>query len=209
MEAENDVPRNPNKKRCSGTSKQSGQRCKNNASPGKDVCHIHGGKSTGAPPEKLQGNDNAVTHGIYNSGFTDDELKSLDEIQQMRGSLDAEADLSRITTNRILNHLNAKGTKDGLAVVEVRQEDVQLGAKKESGEGGDQDAKEENENTQPATIIRKRPEFYGLLDRSLGRTVNIEKLRAELEVLELEEKAKILDEMIKRMGRVSGDAKLD
>jgi hypothetical protein len=33
---------------CKAKSKQSGQQCKNFVTNGKSVCHIHGGKSTGA-----------------------------------------------------------------------------------------------------------------------------------------------------------------
>ena len=41
---------------CAAKSKQSGQRCKRYASPGKRVCHFHGGRSTG--PRKP-----AIKHG--------------------------------------------------------------------------------------------------------------------------------------------------
>lgn len=40
---------------CKAKSKQSGERCKKDAVPGFDVCHIHGGKSTGRP----------IVHGRY------------------------------------------------------------------------------------------------------------------------------------------------
>ena len=46
---------------CTAMSKQSGERCKRHAVPGKKVCCIHGGKSTG--PAK--GSKNALKHGAY------------------------------------------------------------------------------------------------------------------------------------------------
>lgn len=37
------MPRNPNARKCTGTSKQTGQRCKSWARPGALVCNLHGG----------------------------------------------------------------------------------------------------------------------------------------------------------------------
>ncbi len=48
---------------CTAKSKRSGERCRNHAVHGKTVCHIHGGKSSGAP----KGNKNALTCGAYES----------------------------------------------------------------------------------------------------------------------------------------------
>lgn len=61
------MPRNPDKKRCTATSKRSGEQCKNWAVPGKNVCRFHGGKSNGAP----KNNKNALKTGAYESILVD------------------------------------------------------------------------------------------------------------------------------------------
>lgn len=43
------MARNPDKKQCSAHSKRTGERCKNYAVRGKNVCRFHGGRSKGAP----------------------------------------------------------------------------------------------------------------------------------------------------------------
>lgn len=50
---------------CEAVAKQSGERCRRHAKPGKAVCHVHGGASTG--PKDQGGNENAVKHGVYSS----------------------------------------------------------------------------------------------------------------------------------------------
>jgi hypothetical protein len=50
--------------RCRARSKSTGVRCGNIAMAGKRVCHIHGGRSPGAP----RGNQNALKHGRYAAG---------------------------------------------------------------------------------------------------------------------------------------------
>lgn len=73
------MARNPNKKRCKAKSKQTGQRCKNWAKPGYDVCHYHGAGG-GAPPEKMKGNKNSLTHGLFAKYLPDETLEI---VQQM------------------------------------------------------------------------------------------------------------------------------
>jgi hypothetical protein len=50
--------------KCKARSKSTGVRCGNIAMKGKRVCHLHGGKSPGAP----RGNKNALKNGRYASG---------------------------------------------------------------------------------------------------------------------------------------------
>jgi len=47
-------------RRCTARSKQTGERCKRRAAPGKTVCYMHGARG-GAP----KGNLNAMLHGAY------------------------------------------------------------------------------------------------------------------------------------------------
>jgi len=53
-------------KQCKAKSKQAGRQCRNLAVKGKDVCYIHGGKSTG-PKDKSKhyGNKHARKYGSY------------------------------------------------------------------------------------------------------------------------------------------------
>ena len=48
------------RRQCTATSKQTGQRCRRAAAPGKRVCYLHGARG-GAP----KGNLNAMIHGAY------------------------------------------------------------------------------------------------------------------------------------------------
>lgn len=50
---------------CKANAKQTGEQCKRHAASGREVCAIHGGKSTG--PSDQAGNDNAVAHGAYST----------------------------------------------------------------------------------------------------------------------------------------------
>lgn len=65
-------------KQCKARSKQTGERCKRYAKPGYDVCHYHGARG-GAPPEKLQGNKNAVKTGEHETIWMD----TLDEQERV------------------------------------------------------------------------------------------------------------------------------
>ena len=58
------MPFNKTAKRCKATSKLSGERCKNAAVKGYDVCRMHGARG-GAPKKNL----NAVTHGTFVDRF--------------------------------------------------------------------------------------------------------------------------------------------
>ncbi len=68
------------KKQCKAKSKQSGERCKNWAVPGYDVCHYHG---AGGRPKKMpkkpktahapKGNRNAAKHGAYSPRLLPEE----------------------------------------------------------------------------------------------------------------------------------------
>lgn len=59
----------PHATRC-GAKTRSGEPCKNYAMTN-GRCRMHGGKSTGPPPEKMRGNKNAVTTGEYETIWMD------------------------------------------------------------------------------------------------------------------------------------------
>lgn len=61
---------------CQAHSKQAGRRCKNFATKGKAVCHIHGGKSTGAitPKGKIQQKMASWKHGGRSKEMREESL---------------------------------------------------------------------------------------------------------------------------------------
>src|SRR5690625_3642933 len=67
--------------RC-GAKTRSGTSCKNYAMPN-GRCRLHGGKSTGAPPEKMKKNSNARTHGLFAKYLPDETLEIMDSINDI------------------------------------------------------------------------------------------------------------------------------
>jgi|SRR5690625_676142 len=64
--------------RC-GAKTRSGTSCKNYAMPN-GRCRLHGGKSTGAPPEKMKKNSNARTHGLFAKYMPEETLEIYREL---------------------------------------------------------------------------------------------------------------------------------
>ena len=71
-------------RRCTATSKRRRERCRRQAVPGYTVCRYHGANPDnhgGCPPEKAQGNTNALKHGAYARRILDDgEQRVFDEV---------------------------------------------------------------------------------------------------------------------------------
>lgn len=57
-----------------GAKTRSGQPCKNRAMLN-GRCRMHGGKSTGAPPEKMKGNQNSKKHGFFSKYIPQETLE--------------------------------------------------------------------------------------------------------------------------------------
>lgn len=70
-----------NKKRC-GAKTRSGKTCKNWAMPN-GRCRMHGGKSTGAPPEKMKKNSNARKHGLFAKYLPEETLEIMNKIDEV------------------------------------------------------------------------------------------------------------------------------
>jgi len=70
-----------NRKRC-GAKTRSGKSCKNWAMPN-GRCRMHGGKSTGAPPEKMKKNSNARTHGLFAKYLPKETLAIMNDINSI------------------------------------------------------------------------------------------------------------------------------
>lgn len=65
-----------------GAKTRSGEPCKNRAMPN-GRCRMHGGKSTGAPPEKMKKNQNAATHGLFSKYLPQETLDIVNEIESI------------------------------------------------------------------------------------------------------------------------------
>lgn len=70
------------RKRC-GAKTRAGTPCKNGAMAN-GRCRLHGGKSTGAPPEKMKKNNNARTHGLFAKYLPKETLEIMDSINEIK-----------------------------------------------------------------------------------------------------------------------------
>ena len=157
---------------CKAKSKRSGERCKKYALKGKAVCMFHGGKSTGPP----KGSRNASTHGIYEAGLSQAEIDAFPEIELSK--LDDELKICRLRLARAL-----KAEKESIA----RDEMERLDLVKITETGG---------------FVRKtsrRPDYYGIIDRLLGRIGKLELQRAALRGANTGDGKGRVEEMIRKI----------
>lgn len=70
------------RKRC-GAKTRSGKPCRNGAMAN-GRCRMHGGKSTGAPPEKMRKNKNSMKHGLFAKYLPDETLEIMDSINEIK-----------------------------------------------------------------------------------------------------------------------------
>src|SRR5690625_4990374 len=68
--------------RC-GAKTRSGTPCKNYAMTN-GRCRLHGGKSTGAPPEKMRKNKNSMKHGLFAKYLPDETLEIMDSLNEIK-----------------------------------------------------------------------------------------------------------------------------
>jgi len=63
--------------KCQAKAKSTGEKCKNVAVKGKNVCYLHGGKSTGAKTEagKLRSKYARLQHGNYSARVKENRRK--------------------------------------------------------------------------------------------------------------------------------------
>ena len=66
-----------------GAKTRSGKPCRNRAMAN-GRCRMHGGKSTGAPPEKMKKNSNARTHGLFAKYLPEETLEIMDSINEIK-----------------------------------------------------------------------------------------------------------------------------
>lgn len=70
------------RKRC-GAKTRAGTPCKNGAMEN-GRCRMHGGKSTGAPPEKMKGKQNAIKHGLFAKYLPKETLAIMDDMNEIK-----------------------------------------------------------------------------------------------------------------------------
>ena len=133
---------------------------------GNGRCKFHGGRA-----RQNKRNNNAVTHGIYADGYSDEEKKILPTLSI--DSVDDEIRLCKIKVRRAMiarKVIDAapNSTDVGFEVSEVKT--LQNVTHKGSNEAG-QNRRE---------VTRKRPDYDAVIDRFLGRLNTLLRTRSEL-----------------------------
>ena len=131
-------------------------------------CRLHGGKAY-----QKKGNRNAVKHGIYCDGLSEEEKALHDQLKV--DELDDEIRLCKIRIRRALIARrkvedNPDDLNEGFELTEVKQfqRSTQIGS----------DGKEVQQTRRE--LSRKRPDFEGIIDRYLGRLGSLMRTRAEI-----------------------------
>lgn len=140
---------------------RTGEPCKAKAVPGKRVCRVHGGASTG--PDKPNSRDNATKHGLYGRFLTDEEKGRHEEVKSKLGTLDEEISLTRHLIARCLAAKERAYENDpnGLEIVKRHdREATEYGA-------GDEEVKE-------------RIDYDAHYDRLTRRLESLTKTRSDL-----------------------------
>ena len=104
-------------KQCKAKCKQSGKRCKNSVTPGKEVCYKHGGYSPGGK----KGNKQAVKHGFYSDALTTEERGHYERLLAKPNTLDEHIALMEVKVHRYAQH-NLPGWSFDDWKSEIRQE---------------------------------------------------------------------------------------
>ena len=118
------------RKRC-GAKTRSGKPCKNGAmSNGR--CRMHGGKSTGAPPEKMSGNQNSKKHGFFSRYIPKDTLELMGMIEKAN-PIDLLWDQIQIQYAAIIRaqQIMYVQDKDDITQVLKKEESSEYGTKEE------------------------------------------------------------------------------
>lgn len=100
-----------------GAKTRSGKPCKNKAVMANGRCRMHGGKSTGAPPEKMKKNKNAVKTGEYETIWLDtlseDERSLVANIEvDILKMIDESISLLYVRERRMMQRINMLRQKE-------------------------------------------------------------------------------------------------
>ena len=183
--------------RLCGAKTRAGTPCKRIAGKN-DRCKLHGGRSTGAKnPHKPFNNQNAMSHGIFSSGWTEEERACLPEFEKTVGDLDNEILVAKVQLERVGKKIRQliEGEGEELETAEVRTE--------KSGRSCSE------------SRIRRRPDYLGIQDRLLGRIGRL--TEQKMRILEVKELQMELEQLLEKMkgaervgvnGRFLGDVTL-
>lgn len=129
-----------------GARTRNGKPCQRAPIPGKRRCHLHGGRSPGAPT----GNQRTLRHGVYSRQFTAEE-QALFPINLNSGTLVAELCMTRISLRRALA---AEQQDEALELAQIIER-----------EGGRLPA---------CQRTYRRIDWDAVIDRLIGRIANLE-----------------------------------
>jgi len=159
-------------------------------------CRMHGGSSTGAP----KGNTNNLKHGIYRAGYTEDEVATLEIVDESLGDLKQELRMARTMLGRTwILYLETKSNPmAGMQMGSIRQKELR-------------DRQYVNKDGATITIsggserevTQKMPDLLAILDKQLARVAYLEMIQSNLDLYgtqlareKYEEMARELQEMM-------------
>lgn len=106
---------------CKANAKQTGEQCKRHAASGREVCAIHGGKSTG--PIDQSGNENAVSHGAYSTVMAEQINDSVFGAISSDPGLETEMRIARYKLWRLLEPEILQNISGGEGVETVKADE--------------------------------------------------------------------------------------
>jgi uncharacterized protein YjcR len=199
-----------------GARTRAGTPCKRPAGWGTDHvgdgrCKLHGGKSTGAPPEKMQNNQNAKKHGFFSKYIPKETL-------EIMGMLD-EKDPADLLWDQIMIQYAAIIRAQSIMFVTDKNEMIKELKKEKHSESGSEieyefqfawDRQATFLNAQSRAIAELRSSIKQFLELAHEQDerrlklekmqLNIEKTKAELDKLNDDSNDKPIEIVIKRKG---------
>ena len=158
---------------CAAKSKRTGERCRQHAMPGKDVCYHHGGASTGAPPE----NENAIKHALYTKRLRRSERDVFEAIPVE--TIDDELRIAKIQLDRALE-LQQLIEGEGDEIEVQGQESQESTAGFEPHEASWTTGTNSFGKVDEKKIVKKRYDYRAHVDRCLARVGKLTQIRNEM-----------------------------
>lgn len=177
------------KKRC-GAKTRSGEPCKNGAMEN-GRCRMHGGKSTGAPPEKMKKNKNSEKHGLFAKHLPPETLELVEQFEQ-------EEQITRLKRNIAIQEA-AIIRSQSIMHVEAKDELVKELKKLESTDYGD---KKEYEIQ---FAWDRQGNYLTSLSRAMTTLMNMYKTLAELTSDEQEDVQSTIGSFVEALEGTSED----
>src|SRR5690625_3921632 len=148
-----------------GAKTRSGRPCRNRAMAN-GRCRLHGGKSTGPPPEKMKKNSNARTHGLFAKYLPEETLEIMDSINEIKP-------LDILWTNIQMQFASIIRAQQ-IMFVENKEDHTTFKTKERSDDFGDET------NVEVHASWDKQATFMNSLSRSMAELRNMLKQYVEL-----------------------------